>query len=368
MRVILFANSDWYLYNYRLTLAKFLQRKGHEVILISPHGKYAAAIEAEGFVWHRLDFSRRSMHPGEALKTVFQLRRLLRELRPDVLHNFTLKSVLYGSLAAKGLGVGRVINAVTGRGYLFINHSMRVNIAKWITEVLLRFALKGSRVIFQNEDDMRLYIDLKLVEADQASLIYGSGVDVERFVPARQRPAEMNIILPSRLLADKGVYEFVEAARIVHIAHPSTKFILVGEPDEGNPSSIHADELQVWVQDGLVAWWGWQDDMLQVYHRASIVCLPSYSEGLAKCLLEAAACGIPIITTDIAGCREAVLDGESGFLVPVRDAKALARSIMNVVDQRDLLVLMGKKGRGYIIRNFSVNRVINDTYQYYIKG
>lgn len=366
MKIVLFANSDWYLYNYRLALATYLRAQGHTVVLLSPSGKYVQKLQAEGFAWYAVEFSRDSLNPFQELRVVWKLRRLLKQLQPDVLHNFTLKSVLYGSLAAKHTHVKKVLNAITGRGYLFINNNIRANLARMIASPLLRFALKSSQVIFQNQEDLHFYIEHRFIRIEQTALIYGSGVDIHKFFPAKYPPDEANIILPSRLLKDKGVYEFIEAAKSVRAKFPKVKFVLAGTTDKGNPSSLSDEEIIQWQNEGLIEWWGWQDNMPQVYHKALLVCLPSYSEGLARSLLEAAACGVPIITTDIPGCREIVQHNKSGFLVPARDAKALADSIMIAVDHPDLLVEMGARGRELIVKRYSQEIVNRETYQLYL--
>ena len=366
MKIILFANSDWYLYNYRLAFAKYLRTQGHEVFLLSPSGKYSSLLKAQGFQWVPIEFSRDSMNFFSELSIVLKVRKVLKHIQPDVLHNFTLKSVLYGSLAAKHSGVKKVLNAITGKGYLFINNNIQVNLVRKITAPLLRFALRGSRVIFQNQEDLHFYVENSFLLIEQTKLIYGSGVDTNKFFPSKYPPDELNIILPSRLLKDKGIYEFVEAARIVRHDFPKINFVLVGNTDRGNPSSLSDEEIIKWQNDGIIKWWGWQHDMPLVYHRALLVCLPSYSEGLAKSLLEAAACGVPIIATDIPGCREIVQHKKTGFLVPVHDAKALAESIIYAIKHPNLLAEMGKKGRELIISSFSQENVISETYKLYL--
>lgn len=366
MRILLFANSDWYLYNYRLALANYLRAQGHEVILLSPSGKYAQKLQTEGFEWHAVEFSRDSLNPFGELIVVWKLHRLLKQIQPDILHNFTLKSVLYGSLAAKHSSVSKVINAITGRGYLFINNNVRANLARMVAIPLLRYALKGSQVIFQNQGDLQFYIEQRFLLKEQTSLIYGSGVDIQKFSPGKYPPEEANIIFPSRLLKDKGVYEFVEAAKIVRSKFPKIKFVLVGTTDKGNPSSLVDKEIIQWQNERLIEWWGWQEDMPWVYHKALLVCLPSYSEGLARSLLEAASCGIPIITTNIPGCREIVQHNKTGFLVPTRDVHALVDSIMVAIDHPNLLVEMGRSGREFIVRHYSQEIVNKETYKLYL--
>jgi glycosyltransferase involved in cell wall biosynthesis len=368
MKVILFANTDWFLYNYNLSLAKFLQGMGHEVILLSPAGSYVKFLEQAGFEWQKFNLSRKGMNPFSEIKIIQRLRTVMKGIHPDVVHNFTLKCVLYGSLAGKKKQV-KTINTITGLGYLFINHGIVAKIVRSFLIPVLRYALQDTTVIFLNETDKSYYLQHHIVQPEQVSIINGAGVDVEKFQPGRAEDHQnktRNVIFPARLLKDKGIYEFIEAARITKQSHPEVVFALVGSIDEGNPSSITNKELSSWQKEGIVEWWGWQHDMVKVYHQAFIVCLPSYREGLATSLLEAAACGVPIIATDVPGCKEIVQNKETGYLVPPRNAQALASSIIYAVEHPDLLAEMGRKGRELIIRSFSQEKINTSTYTFYL--
>ena len=366
MKIVLFANTDWFLYNYHLSFAKFLQGKGHEVILLSPHGPYVKELQRAGFVWQEISLSRKGMNPLREIKTIQRLRRIIIHINPDVLHNFTLKSVLYGSLAWRGVPGKKIINTITGMGYLFINGSLLVRMMRTFIKVLLRFTLKGTTVIFLNRDDRQFYLEQKIVDEGQVYLVNGAGIDTHKFHPAPVPCESFNIIFPARLLRDKGIYEFVEAARMVKKHITQARFILVGSIDEGNPSSVTKEEVETWQRDGVIEWWGWQDDMPPIYQQAFLVCLPSYREGLPTSLLEAASCGVPIITTNVPGCREVVRNGENGFLIPPRDAKALAESIMVAIDHPNLLVGMGARGRELMVKRYSQEIVNSETYKIYL--
>lgn len=368
MKIILFANTDWFLYNYNLSLARFLRAKGHEVVLLSPNGSYVNFLKKDGFQWHEFTLSRKGMNPFSEIKTIRRLRAMMKDMQPDVVHNFTLKCVLYGSLAGKKKQV-KTINTITGLGYLFINHGIVINVVRSFLIPILRYALRGTTVIFLNETDRDYYLQHHIAKLEQAFIINGSGVDVEKFRPANQGKFEgktKNIIFPARLLKDKGIYEFIEAAHMTRKVHPEAVFALVGSIDEGNPSSITNDELKTWQEEGIVEWWGWQHDMVRVYHQAFIVCLPSYREGLATSLLEAAACGVPIIATDVPGCKEIVRHKETGYLVPARNAQELAGSIIYAIEHQVLLAEMGKKGRELIIRSYSQETINANTYSFYL--
>jgi len=287
MKIILFANTDWYLYNFRLPLVRAIRATGHELILLSPPGKYVGKIRGEGFDWRPLPLSRRGINPFEEWKSIRRISKLYRAEKPDLVHHFTIKSVLYGSLAAKRARVPRVVNAVTGMGYLFSTHNLFTAFARPIVKLLYRWLLRGTTVIFQNQRDLDVFLKQRMAEKDASVLIPGSGVDIDHFSPGPTPEGPPIVLLPARMLYDKGVAEFVEAARKLKMEKINARFVLAGASDPGNPSSIPEDQLNQWEQEGILEWWGWQDDMAAVYRSAAIVCLPSYREGLAKSLIEA---------------------------------------------------------------------------------
>lgn len=363
MKILLFANTDWYLYNFRLPLARALRDQGHQVVLLSPAGRHSNLLEKAGFAWQAFQLQRKGTNPFVELLTISRLVRTYRALKPGVVHHFTIKPVLYGSIAARLAGIPHTINAITGLGHIFTDaHPALRNLAV----LLYRISLGNSQVIFQNKVDMGTFQQLKLIRPEQTHLIPGSGVDLRTFqsipLPPTSPPL---VILPARLLKAKGVLEFVEAARLLK---GRARFALVGEPDPGNPDSVSAEELSGWQSSGVVEAWGWRDDMPRVIAQASIVCLPSYyGEGLSRTLLEAAACGRPIITTDSPGCRELVRDGKNGRLVPVRDALSLARAIAELLAIPEQWSEMGAYGRAWVEQNFSQERVLEQTLAVYAK-
>jgi len=359
------ANTDWYLFNYRLPLAISLREKGHDVIMVSPPGEYVPHIQRNNFHWQSIHLSRRGINPLVEFKTIIQLARLYRREKPDVVHHFTIKCVLYGSFAAHRSGIENIINAVTGLGYIFSTQNILTKIARVIVKWFYRKLLKGTRVIFQNQRDLDFFVTGNLASEDQCLLIPGSGVDTEKFHPSPIPDGKAKIVLPARMLWDKGIKEFVEAAKFVRDAGIYARFILVGSVDAGNPSSIPVAQLQAWQNQGLVEWVGWQKDMVSIYQSATIVCLPSYSEGLAKSLIEAAACGRPIIATDIPGCREVVRQGINGVLVPPHDTHALARACIDLLSNSNELINMGNEGRKIAVREFSIEKINSQTITVY---
>ena len=366
MKIILLANTDWYLYNYRLSLAKELQSQGHDIILISPNGSYVSKLEKAGFCWKEFTLSRHGVNPFAELNTIYRLVKLFFREKPDLIHNFTIKCVLYGSMAAHIAGIKSIVNSVTGRGLLFSSRNILAILGRPLIKLLYRLSLKYTRVIFQNQTDLDYFVKEHLVLSTQCYLIPGSGVDLDVFKPAPFPKGKPLIILPARMLWEKGILEFIEAAEIVKKAGFKARFALIGEPDPGNPNSIPFQKLEKWKKNGVIEWWGWKDDMAKVYQSASVVCLPSsYGEGLAKCLIEAAACGRPLVASDIPGCREVVFHGKNGYLVPVRDPTALAFYIEKLLNDRDLALRMGNYSRVMASKQFSAKKIVKDTINTY---
>ena len=338
MKILLFANTDWYLFNFRLSLAQALQAEGHEVLLISPPGEYGARLQALGFRWEPLPMDRKSLNPLRELRLLAYLYRLYRREQPALAHHFTVKCVVYGSIAAMLARVPVRVNAVAGMGYVFTNQAFKAQLLRPVVQRLMRLVLNGrhARLILQNNDDMAAFAKARLAKPELTRLVKGSGVDLMRFTPRAQSAQQKQnghhaqptrVVLAARLLWDKGIAEYVEAARQLKAKGLPIHFLLAGVPDPGNPAAIPQTTLNGWQAEGLIELLGQVSDMAALFATADIVVLPSYREGLPKSLIEAAACALPLVTTDVPGCREVVTHGVDGLLVPVKDAKALASAI-----------------------------------------
>jgi glycosyltransferase involved in cell wall biosynthesis len=373
VKILLFANTDWYLYNFRRTLAQALRDEGNEVLLVSPPGPYGERLRALGFQWEAAPMDRRSLNPWRELALVGWLRRLCRRERIDLVHGFTIKCAVYGSLAARLAGVPARVNAVAGMGYVFTSDDLKARMLRPLVRGLMRLALdgEGARLILQNPDDVALFRTAGLVRPHRVRLIRGSGVDCRRFAPAAQDPAAstpghaLRVVLPARLLWDKGVAEFVTAARKLRAQGRAIEFLLAGTPDPGNPAAVPSETLRAWVTEGVVQWLGHVEDMPALFGSVDVVALPSYREGLPKGLIEAGACGLPLVTTDVPGCREVVRDGVDGLLVPVRDAGALARAIATLHDDPDLRRRLGRAARLRALAEFDERKVVAATLDVY---
>jgi glycosyltransferase involved in cell wall biosynthesis len=366
VKILLFANTDWYLYNFRLALAQAMQALGHDVVLVSPEGNYAPRLKALGLHWICFPLTRRGMNPLLEISTVVRLYSLYRKEKPDLVHQFTVKCVLYGSLACYLLGIRPVVNSVTGLGYVFNDGN---GTRRWLRGFIIlfnRLVLRRTWVIFQNPDDRAIFQENRLVDPRRVALIRGSGVDIQRFAPSPEPDGVVVVILPARLLWDKGVGEFVEAARQVQGDGLDARFVLVGDSDSDNPAGVPVKQIKEWQKSGVIEWWGWRDDMDAVYAQAHVVCLPSnYREGVPKTLIEAAACGRPIVASDVPGCREIVRPGENGLLIPARNIAALVASLKQLIQDSEMRHQMGIRGRKIAEEEFSMDQVISHTLDVY---
>jgi glycosyltransferase involved in cell wall biosynthesis len=358
-RLFLLITEDWYFWSHRLDVARVARDAGFDVMIATRVTDHGERIQREGFRLFPISLVRQSRNPFVELAAVLELARLYRRERPAIVHHVALKPILYGSLAAWISGVPVVVNAFAGLGYAFTDETRRKSMAHTFLcralSTLLR--LSQSVVIFQNKDDRELLLEEGVVEIQQTRIIPGSGVDTKNF---DVRPSAEDcpiVMLASRMLWDKGIGEFVEASRHLKQNGLAARYVLVGRCDEHNPAAIEPTQLRRWVEDGVVEWWEHRDEMSQTLASATIVVLPSYREGLPKVLLEAAACGKPLIATDVPGCRDIVTHGVNGLLVPARDSVALAAAIDSLLGDSPLRAAMGVAGREAVTRMFSVEKV-----------
>ena len=363
LKILYVVNDGPFFLSHRLPLALAARDAGYEVHVATPAWPGAEHLRAQGLVFHDIPLLRRGTRPFQELKGFMALLRLYRGLRTDIVHHVTIKPVLYGGIAARMAGVPAVVSAVPGLGYVFINRGARIAVVRRLVMCVYRLALRQRRlrVIFQNPDDMVLFVKQGLVRRGDGVLIRGSGVDMENFSPRPEAPGTPVVLLASRMLWDKGVGEFVEAAHRLREAGVAARFVLVGDTDPGNPAAIPRTQLEAWRDAGAVEWWGHQADMQEVFAAAQVVCLPSYREGVPKVLIEAAACGRPSVATDVPGCREIVRHEVNGLLVPPRDAQALADALRRLVEDPDLRARLGRAGRDIAVAEFSLRRVIDET-------
>lgn len=352
-RLLYLITEDWYFWSHRLDLARAAREAGYDVIVATRVTDHGERIRGEGFQLEPLEMVRRSRNPFREVIAVAELVRLYRRVKPDVVHHVAMKPILYGSLAAWFTRVPSVINAFAGLGYAFMDE--RNGLLRWCVKTSFRTVLRLSHsvTLVQNQDDQDRLIGEGVVSASQARIIAGSGIDVAAYSIQPQPSGIPVVVLPARMLWDKGVGEFVEAARRLKQKGVHARFILVGRRDEHNPAAIPEIHLKEWVQEGVVEWWGHREDMPAVYAAAMLVVLPSYREGLPKVLLEAAACGKAIVATDVPGCREIVRDQFNGLLVPPRDSTTLAAAIKELLSDQALREVMGRRSRTRVLEEWS---------------
>ena len=357
-KVLLVANTDWYLYNFRLSLARYLGEKGYDIILISPAGRFVQHLQQAGFRWIEWGVGRQTLAPWKEIQALYQLVRIFRQERPDLVHHFTVKPVLYGSFAARLSGIPGIVSSVTGLGYVFLRQELKPRLIRQVVKYLYRlaFASHRSAVIFENDADRLYFIQESLAQKERTWVIEGVGIDTDHFFPLPEPEGLPVIVLPARMLWDKGVGVLVEAARLLR-KKIQVRVALVGEPDMGNPATVDEAVLSRWVDEGVVEWWGWQEDMREVYRQSHIVTLPSLGEGVPTALLEAAACGRPIVTTDVAGCRDVVNHGRNGLLVPANDPVALAEALEYLIQDHSLRARMGAAGREIVLEKYTSLRI-----------
>lgn len=370
-KLILVVTEDWYFWSHRLPLAEAARDAGYEVLIAARMSEYAEAIAARGMRPVPLSLRREGRSPRGEWKAVRELVRIYRAERPDVVHHVAMKPVLYGTLAARWTGVPRIVNAFAGLGYVFTQRGVRGALWRPFVAAMLRRLLRTAsvRVIVQNPDDRDTLLTHRLADQRAVAMIRGSGVDLTQFAPAPLPPLPAVVTCVTRMLWDKGVGEFVQAARVLRTRGRSVRCVLVGDTDPANPSAVPRRQLEAWATEGVVEWWGHRRDVPAVLAQSHVVCLPSYREGLPKVLIEAAAAGRPIVTTDVPGCREVVRDGWNGVLVVPRNAEALADGLDRVLlASSDDWTVMGARGRALAEAEFSTERVTAATLALYREG
>jgi glycosyltransferase involved in cell wall biosynthesis len=345
----------------RIGIVRRLQEAGYDVHVALPQEVGRAGVSTEDIVVHGIYLQRTSTWPLSELHCVVSLYRLYRRSRPALVHHIGLKLTLYGGMAASFAGVPAVVGTFTGLGYLFTTDTLKIRFLRSCVVGALRLSFKNPshHFIFQNPEDRECVLGGSSVPSYRATLIRGSGVDLSSFIPTPEPDGRPVVLMGSRLLWSKGVGEFVDAARALRARGVRARFVLVGEPDDGHPSAVPIELLEHWRDAGDVEWLGSRHDMPDLIRQSHIICLPtSYGEGVPRILLEAAASGRPIVTTDSPGCREIVRHGQNGLLVPVGDGEALVEALEQLIANAPLRTAMGTRGRQIAVSEFSYEQVI----------
>lgn len=366
-RVLYVVNIPRFFVTHRLPLALAAQERGYDVHVTTSDAdsENVALIKASGLPYHPLPLSQHGTNPLSEINTIRALYTLYRQLKPNLVHQVSIKPVIYGGIAAKLARVPAVVSAMSGLGYVFIDDSTKARLLRLGVGPLFRLALAGdrTRMIFQNPDDQRRFIAMGLLPEWRTVLIKGSGVDMDAFSPQPEPDGLPIVLFAGRLLWSKGLGTYVKLARRLQ---GKARFVVAGYPEPSSPHAVPMSQMTAWQDEGVIEWWGRRDDMPQVFASVNIVCLPStYGEGIPKVLIEAAACGRAILTTDTPGCREIVTDGENGLLVPPDDLDALARAAQRLIDDATLRQQMGANGRKKAAAAYSLRHVADRTFELY---
>ncbi len=367
-RLLIVVNSTEFFISHRLPIAKAAKANGYDVHVISADAVGVEIIRANGLIHHAVDFARSGQNPFVELRTLFQLTLLFKRLAPDLVHLVTIKPVLYGGIAARLTGVPGVVSAISGLGTVFVADSAFARLRKWMITRLYRaaFRQKSLAVIFQNPDDRETLLCAGTMSKHQVHMIRGSGVQLSEYPYVDEPEGKPVAVMASRLLKDKGGFEFVDAARILTERGVDVEMRLIGSADPGNPTSVTQKELSEWTEEGIVKLLGHRDDVAEQYASANIVCLPSfYGEGLPKSLVEAASVGRAVITTDHPGCRDAIEPDVSGILVPPQNAESLADAIEKLIDDPALRQQMGRAGRVLAEREYAIEKIVDQHLRIY---
>ena len=368
MKIFMFANTDWYLFNFRLPLIKRLIELGHEVTVLSPAGLFQSRLRDEGVRCLTIDLERKGQFGKGDLTSLYQLLRIYGREKPDVVHHFTIKAVIYGMIAAKLARIPFQINAITGMGYLFTGDQARSSLIRRVAVFCLQMLLSGKncRTVVQNEDDKAALLNFGISRSVPLFLIPGSGINLEKFTPSViKNTGNVKILMASRILIDKGVREYVAAARKILALREDVEFLLAGTPDPGNPSSIEIEEIETWRDIKGFEYLNYVENIKELLDLIDIAVLPSYREGLPRSLLEASACQLPCVASDVPGCHDVVDDGVTGYLVEPKKTGELALAMERLIDDPNLRKRMGVAARERGSKLFSEEMGIDKTLEIY---
>lgn len=356
MRLLISINSSWNVINFRRHLISSLLADGHEVIILAPRDPKSIDLESMGCQVIHLDMDRKGFSPVRDLRLLYSFFIHFRRLSPDVILSFTIKNNIYGAFASRGMKAAFIPN-VTGLGTIFLHNSWAMRLAIW----LYRWAFRSLPIVFfQNSDDCDLFLDYRILSESQSIILPGSGIDLDYFTPSPLPSLpETTFLLVGRMLSDKGVHEYVAAARMLHQKGYAARFQLLGFFDEDNFSAIRREAIYEWVKEGIIEYKGSTSDVREAIINADCIVLPSYREGTSRALLEGAAMGRPLIATDVPGCRQVIVNGLNGFLCRVRDSEDLASAMERIIKIGPRgRAAMGAEGRARMVRDFDQNIVV----------
>ncbi|MBO6960224.1 MAG: glycosyltransferase family 4 protein [Prochlorococcus marinus CUG1438] len=364
--------EDWFFCSHFVDRALAAKRAGYSIFVISKMNNHKSYIENLGIKFLSVPFNRKSVNPIYEFYIFLRIIYFYLKIKPDIVHHIAAKPIIYGSIAAKICKIKSVINAPVGMGFVFSSDSFKAKMLKPLVKFFLKQFLdshygpkRRNKVIFENRDDLNYFIEIGALKPSNAIVIRGAGVKLQVISGKRNSKQIPIVALVARMLKDKGIYEFVEAARKLKNEKLNAKFLLVGDIDPLNPTSLDRKTLSAWQSENVIDWLGWVDDVGSILRETDILCLPSYREGLPKALIEGASYGIPLITTDAVGCREVVEDGVNGFLVPIKDVEELKNKISILINNKDLREKMGKESYKIASSKFASKKINAQTLKVY---
>jgi len=350
--VAIVINTSWNIINFRMGLLKALQKEGYRVIAIAPKDNYSEKFKELNIEYYDIKINNKGTNPFEEIQLIFDFYQLYKKITPDVLLHYTIKPNIYGTIAARILKIP-VISNISGLGTVFLNESLSSKVAQLLYKIALKYPIK---VFYQNPHDRNLFVKCNLVKSEKSALLPGSGINLEEFKPIAHSISKIdnvNFLFIARLVKDKGLIEFVEAARLLKKKYTKVEFNILGAYYPGNPTAITQKEMDNWISEGIINYLGTSDNVKSVIAQSDCIVLPSYREGLSRVLLEAASMEKPIVTTNVPGCKDVVDDGINGFLCQVKDSHDLADKMKKILNlSRAQRVEMGRKGREKIVKEF----------------
>ena len=363
-KIIYFVSEDWVFLNHRLELIKKIKATGFKVILITKITDFKKEIEKHNVKVIGLKAERGSLNIRKSAKDIYKIFKIYQKEKPDIVHHFGIRQVVHGNIAAKLAKVKKSFNSIIGLGSIFISSHF---LKRFFIKNILRFSLflKKSYVFVQNKDDLEFFKKNKLTYSKELFLVTASGIDTKKFITNKEPRGKIIFLFASRLIKDKGILELINAIKKLKLKKNNFEVFIAGSPDSQNPSSITSQQLESWESLNYIKYLGQVKDMVALYKKIHVAILPSYREGLPKGLLEAASCGKPIITTDVPGCREIVINEINGILVPPKDINALINAMKKLINNKKLRKSMGNKGREIIKKNFSIKTKSQELISFY---
>jgi len=355
--IVISSNTCWSIYNFRLELIRELKKRGYKIIIIAPYDEYCKKLDKE-VECYNIFMNNKGTNPCEDMKTFFEYCKLYKKIKPQIVIHYTIKPNIYGNLAAKLLNI-KIISNITGLGTVFIKESFHTKVAKLLYKSSLCCA---DKVFFQNVDDFEFFIKNRLIDKKRGNVLFGRGIDIEKFKPINvdKKDNIFRFLLIARIIWDKGIKEYVEAAKIIKEKYKNVEFLLLGPTNIKNPTAISIDVIKDWEKEGLVKYLGTTDDVREKIAKVDCVVLPSYREGISNVLLESAAMAKPLIATNVPGCKEVVDNGVNGFLCKVKDINDLANKMEKMLNlKEEERNKMGLKGREKVIRDFNSKTIID---------